>query len=272
MQLQSLLVCRRSEVVMDQPLVLAEVADAVTLLTLNHPEKRNALSRAMLSCLRDHLARLATNRGQRVAILRAAGPVFSSGHDLRELTGASPDDAKSLFALCTEVMLAIRRLPQPVIAQVQGLATAAGCQLVASCDLVVAAAEASFATPGVKIGLFCTTPGVALSRAVSPKKALEMLLTGSPISAAEAERYGLVNRVVPRERLAEETLELARQIGAASGPVVALGKRAFYEQLPLACSAAYDVAQPVIVENAQARDAQEGMRAFLEKRQPRWGC
>jgi enoyl-CoA hydratase/carnithine racemase len=168
------------------------------------------------------------------------------------------------------MMLAIRRLPQPVIAQVQGLATAAGCQLVASCDPVVAAGEASFATPGVKIGLFCTTPGVALSRAVSPKKALEMLLTGTPISAAEAERCGLVNRVVPRERLAEETLQLARQIAAASGPVVTLGKRAFYEQLPLACSAAYDVAQPVMVENAQARDAQEGMRAFLEKRQPRW--
>jgi enoyl-CoA hydratase/carnithine racemase len=255
---------------MDQPLVLAEASEAVALLTLNHPEKRNALSRAMLSSLRDQFARLATDRQVRVVILRAAGPVFSSGHDLRELTGAGAGEARSLFGLCTEVMLAIRHLPQPVLAQVQGLATAAGCQLAATCDLVVAAEEAAFATPGVKIGLFCTTPGVALVRAVMPKKALEMLLTGTPISAAEAERCGLVNRVVPRERLAEETLQLARQIAAASGPIVALGKRAFYEQLPLDCRAAYDVAQPIMVDNAQARDAQEGMRAFLEKRSPRW--
>lgn len=255
---------------MDQTLVLAESSDAVALLTLNHPEKRNALSRAMLACLREEFARLATDRQVRVVILSAAGPVFSSGHDLRELTGASAVEARSLFALCTEVMLAIRKLPQPVIAQVQGLATAAGCQLAATCDLVVAAEGASFATPGVKIGLFCTTPGVALVRAVTPKKALEMLLTGTPLSAAEAERCGLVNRVVPRDRLAEETLQLARQIASASGPTVALGKRAFYEHLPLDCRAAYEAAQPVMVDNAQALDAQEGMRAFLEKRPPRW--
>jgi enoyl-CoA hydratase/carnithine racemase len=157
-----------------------------------------------------------------------------------------------------------------VIAEVHGLATAAGCQLVASCDLVIAAEEATFATPGLKIGLFCTTPGVALVRAVAPKKALEMLLTGTPIAAAEAERCGLVNRVVPRDRLADETLALAQQIASASGPIVALGKRAFYEQLPLDCRAAYEVAQPVMVDNSQARDAREGMRAFLEKRQPHW--
>jgi enoyl-CoA hydratase/carnithine racemase len=254
----------------DQPLVLAEANDALALLTLNHPEKRNALSRAMLSCLRDHFARLAADKQVRVVILRAAGSVFSSGHDLRELSTANAIEARSLFALCTEVMLAIRNLRQPVIAQVQGLATAAGCQLVASCDLVVATEDASFATPGVKIGLFCTTPGVALVRAVMPKKALEMLLTGTPISAAEAERAGLVNRVVPRDRLADETLALARQIASASGRIVALGKRAFYQQLPLDCRAAYDVAQPVMVDNSQAADAREGMRAFLEKRQPRW--
>jgi enoyl-CoA hydratase/carnithine racemase len=251
-------------------LVQREDADHVATLTLNHPEKRNALSRVMLSQLRSRLTALEGDRQVRVVILRAAGNVFSSGHDLRELTGADRQATAALFALCTEVMLAIHHLPQPVIAQVQGLATAAGCQLVASCDLVMAAEEASFATPGVKIGLFCTTPGVALSRAVMPKKALEMLLTGTPISAREAERFGLVNRVVPRERLAEETLQLARQICQASASVVALGKRAFYEQLPLSCAQAYETAQPIMVGNAQAGDAQEGMRAFLEKRVPRW--
>jgi enoyl-CoA hydratase/carnithine racemase len=249
-------------------LVLADVRDRVAILTLNHPEKRNALSRAMLSSLRDELRGVPAS--VRVAILRAEGPVFSAGHDLRELVACSRTEAAELFALCTEVMLAIRRLPQPVIAQVQGLATAAGCQLAATCDLVVASEEASFATPGVKIGLFCTTPGVALCRAVPAKKAMEMLLTGAPISAAEAERLGLVNRVVPKERLAEATRELAQRIAEASGATVALGKRAFYEQLPLTCPAAYDLAQPVMVENARTRDAQEGMRAFLEKRLPSW--
>jgi enoyl-CoA hydratase/carnithine racemase len=167
-------------------------------------------------------------------------------------------------------MLAIRNLPQPVIAQVQGLATAAGCQLAVTCDLVVAAEDAGFATPGVKIGLFCTTPGVAVARAAPAKKAMEMLLTGTPISAAEAERIGMINRVVPRAKLAEETLALARQIAAASRATVALGKRAFYEQVPLACAAAYGVAQPVMAANAGMRDAQEGIRAFLEKRTPKW--
>jgi enoyl-CoA hydratase/carnithine racemase len=255
---------------MDTTLVLCEVADGVALLTLNHPEKRNALSRAMLESLRDHLARIGANPEVRVVILRAAGPVFSSGHDLRELVGGTWEDYDALFALCTEVMEAIRRLPQPVIAQVQGLATAAGCQLAASCDLVVAAEEAAFATPGVKIGLFCTTPAVALCRAVTAKKALEMLLTGAPISAREAERAGMVNRVVPADRLADETLKLARQVAAASRSVVALGKRAFYEQLPLDRPAAYDLAQKVMVENALAPEAREGIGAFLEKRAPRW--
>src|SRR5262249_54725383 len=159
---------------------------------------RNALSRALLTELKEQLTRLAEQRKQAVVILRAEGAVFSSGHDLRELAGCTAEEAQSLFALCTEVMLAIRQLPQPVIAQVQGLATAAGCQLAATGDLIVAAEDASFATPGVKIGLFCTTPGVALVRAIQPRKALEMLLTGQPISAREAERFGLVNRVVAR--------------------------------------------------------------------------
>jgi enoyl-CoA hydratase/carnithine racemase len=255
---------------MDKPLVLYDSIDGVAVLTLNHPEKRNALSRAMLTSLKEQLGRAAADVAVHVVILRAAGPVFSSGHDLRELVDGDKEEYSSLFALCTEVMEAIRKLPRPVIAQVHGLATAAGCQLVASCDLVVASEAAAFATPGVKIGLFCTTPGVALSRAVGPKKAMEMLLTGTPISAADAERAGLVNRVVSADRLADETMKLARQIAAASGDTVALGKRAFYQQLPLDRPAAYDVAQRVMVDNALAADAQEGIHAFLEKRAPKW--
>jgi enoyl-CoA hydratase/carnithine racemase len=255
---------------MNPSLVLAETSDGVALLTLNHPEKRNALSRDMLSTLLDRLQHIGAEKQARVIILRAVGSVFSSGHDLRELVSSNSAQTADLFALCTEVMCTIRRLPQPVIAEVQGLATAAGCQLAATCDLVVASEEAAFATPGVKIGLFCTTPGVALSRAVPAKKALEMLLTGTPISAREAKRVGLVNRVVPLERLSAETLALARQICAASFATVALGKRAFYEQLPLSCSAAYELAQPIMSSNAQSPDAREGMSAFLEKRPPRW--
>jgi enoyl-CoA hydratase/carnithine racemase len=257
---------------MEKALVYSEIIDGIALLTLNHPEKRNALSRAMLGALKEQIARLATDQEVRVVILRAEGPVFSAGHDLRELVGGSEEEYASLFALCTEVMELIRKLPQPVIAQVHGLATAAGCQLAASCDLVVASENASFATPGVKIGLFCTTPGVALTRAVGPKKAMEMLLTGAPITAHEAERAGLVNRVVPASQLAEETIRLARQISSASASTVALGKEAFYKQLPLERSAAYQVATKVMVENALAGDAQEGMRAFLEKRTPKWGA
>ncbi len=255
---------------MNTPLILHEITDHIALLTLNHPERRNALSRAMLEALRDHLKRVGQDAAVKAVILRAAGPAFSSGHDLRELVGGTAADYESLFALCTEVMECIRNLPQPVIAQVQGVATAAGCQLVATCDLVVASEGATFATPGVKIGLFCTTPGVALCRAVPPKKAREMLLTGAPITAREAERIGLVSRVVPADRLAEETMTLARQIVAASAETLGLGKRAFYQQLPLDRPAAYEVAQRVMVENAQTADAQEGMRAFLEKRAPRW--
>lgn len=255
---------------MDKDLVLYEVVDGAAILTLNHPEKRNALSRAMLASLKRQLEQSAADPSARVVILRAAGPAFSSGHDLRELVNSSETDNASLFALCTDVMETIRKLTRPVIAQVHGLATAAGCQLAASCDLVVASEDASFATPGVKIALFCTTPAVALSRAVAPKKAMEMLLTGTPISAADAERAGLVNRVVPRERLDDETMKLARQIATASAQTVSLGKQGFYKQLPLDRPAAYEVAQRVMVENAATDDAQEGIRAFLEKRPPRW--
>jgi enoyl-CoA hydratase/carnithine racemase len=203
--------------------------------------------------------------------LRAAGPVFSAGHDLREIIDATDGERESLFALCTQAMQAVRQLSLPVIAQVQGLATAAGCQLAATCDLVVAAEEASFATPGIKIGLFCSTPAVALSRSVGQKKAMEMLLTADVVGAREAERIGLVNRVVPSGQLAAATLELARQIAAASPFTIGLGKRAFYEQLGLDVALAYQVTEREMVENARAPDAIEGMQAFLERRPPRWG-
>lgn len=255
---------------MEQSLVLYEVQDGVAILTLNYPERRNALSQAVLEQLKSHLDGIASQPEARAVVIRANGPAFSAGHDLHELVGSTEEDARSLFALCTDVMESIRKLPKPVIAQVHAVATAAGCQLAATCDLVVASEEATFATPGVKIGLFCTTPGVAVSRAVGPKKAMEMLLTGAPISAREAERAGLVNRVVPANRLEEETMALARQIAAASAYTLGIGKRGFYEQVSLDRPKAYETAQKIMIENTLAPDAQEGMRAFLEKRRPRW--
>jgi len=255
---------------MSQDRVLYEVDDGVAILTLNHPQRRNALSRAVLDALKARLAEAASAPEVRAVIIRASGPAFSAGHDLRELVGGTEDEYRAVFTLCTEVMEAIRMLPKPVIAQVHAVATAAGCQLAATCDLVVASEDATFATPGVKIGLFCTTPGVALSRAVGPKKAMEMLLTGIPITAREAQEAGLVNRVVPPNRLAEETMALARQIITASSYTIGIGKRGFYEQAPLDRPQAYDVAGQIMVENALAPDAQEGMRAFLEKRPPQW--
>jgi enoyl-CoA hydratase/carnithine racemase len=251
-------------------LLLFEIRDRIASLTLNNPQKRNALSREMLQALHDQFEKLQHDQQAQVVILKANGTVFSAGHDLKELVAANGTECSTLFALCSQVMTGIRKLPQPVIAQVHGLATAAGCQLVASCDLVVASEGAKFATPGVKIGLFCTTPGVALARAVPIKKAMEMLLTGEPISAQEAERIGLVNRVVPAERLEAETLALAEQIRKTSSSVVALGKRAFYEQLPLDLVSAYKSSEGVMVKNAAEPDAREGMQAFLEKRQPKW--
>ncbi len=248
----------------------SEIADGVAVLTLANPQRRNALSHEMLSALEAALSSIAAEPVVRAVVLRAEGPVFSSGHDLREVAGNDEAANQALFALCTRVMEAIRLLPKPVIAEVHALATAAGCQLVASCDLVVASENAAFATPGVKIGLFCTTPGVAVARAVSTKKAMEMLLTGEPLDAHQAEAAGLVNRVVPPERLHEETLALAKKIIAAAGDTIARGKRAFYAQLPLDRPAAYELAQREMVENAKSPDAQEGMRAFLEKRPPKW--
>jgi enoyl-CoA hydratase/carnithine racemase len=250
------------------PTLLVETRGPVSYWTLNRPERRNALSRGLLAELEQAITQTARDGTARVVVLAAKGTVFCSGHDLTEMTGCNEEGYRDLFAFCARVMLGLRRLPQPVIARVQGTATAAGCQLVAACDLAVAAEEATFATPGVKIGLFCTTPMVPLVRAVPAKAALEMLLTGKPISARWALELGLVNRVVPAAELDAAVQELADAIVSASPHTVALGKRAFYEQLALDEATAYERAVAVMTDNALSPDAQEGMSAFLEKRRP----
>lgn len=255
---------------MSEPLVVYELFENIATLTLNNPARRHALSSEVLAELNDRLGRIREDSTIKVVVLRSEGPVFSSGHDLREMVGSDEESYTCIFAECTEVMEAIRLLPQPVIAQVQGLATAAGCQLVATCDLAVASEDAGFCTPGVQIGLFCSTPAVALSRAVSAKHAMEMLLTGIPISAQTALDWGLVNRVVPASRLEDTVLQLARHIAKASAYTLAVGKQAFYRQLQVDRPAAYDMAQRTMVENLLAYDAQEGITAFLEKREPQW--
>jgi enoyl-CoA hydratase/carnithine racemase len=224
----------------------------------------------MLTELRDQFAAIATDKSVKCVILRAEGPAFCAGHDLRELQAANETELTAIFALCTQVMEAIRLLLAPVIAEVQGIATAAGCQLAATCDLVVAAEDATFATPGVRIGLFCSTPAVALARAVSTKKAMEMLLTGEAISAVEAELAGLVTRVVPNVELSASTTALAQQIATAASGTLSIGKRAFYEQLALDRPQAYCVAEQAMVESGLSADAKEGIAAFLEKRPPKW--
>ena len=252
------------------PGLLVENRGPVAHWALNRPDKRNALSRQLLEELEQEIARTAADAALRVVVLAAKGTVFCAGHDLGEMTGCSEEDYHDLFALCSRVMLGLRRLPQPVIARVQGTATAAGCQLVAACDLAVAAEGATFATPGVKIGLFCTTPMVPLVRAVPPKSALEMLLTGKPISAGRALELGLVNRVAPPEELDAAVQEFIDAVLAASPLTIRMGKRAFYDQLALDEGAAYERAVAVMTENAGTHDAQEGMRAFLQKRRPAW--
>jgi enoyl-CoA hydratase/carnithine racemase len=250
--------------------VAEEREGPIAWITLDRPERRNALSLELLQELLECLRAIGADREVRVAVVRASGPAFSAGHDLSEMVGRDATFFHQLFAACAEVMETLQQIPQPVIAEVQGIATAAGCQLVASCDLAVAAAEARFATPGVKIGLFCTTPMVALTRAIGPKKAMEMLLTGESITAAEALSVGLVNRVVPGSELGAATRALADRIVASSPFVVGLGKRAFYRQLPMAQADAYAYASEVMCRNAAAEDAQEGMSAFLQKRAPTW--
>ena len=240
------------------------------IVTLNRPDRRNALSLQLMWELIATLDRFASDPEIRAIILASTGKVFSSGHDLTEMTGRTVADYRRIFDVCTELMAKIQSIPQPVIAQVQGIATAAGCQLVATCDLAVASDTAQFATPGVKIGLFCTTPMVALTRAVGRKRALEMLLTGKMVDAATAAEWGLINRAVSADQLGTETRQLACQIAQASSFTVGLGKQAFYAQIDLDQPKAYAYAKEVMTMNSMADDAQEGISAFLEKRAACW--
>ncbi|MDR3749644.1 MAG: enoyl-CoA hydratase [Acidobacteriota bacterium] len=242
----------------------------IAIITLNRPQRRNALSLELMTELIDCLNLIGRERTFRAVILAAAGKVFSSGHDLSEMVGRDINHYRQVFDVCTELMTRIQSIPRPVIAEVQGIATAAGCQLVATCDLAVASDQAAFATPGVKIGLFCTTPMVALTRAVGRKRALQMLMTGEMIDAAMAAEWGLVNMVVPAAELAERTRKLATRIADASSLTVALGKQAFYTQIDLDQPKAYAYAKEVMSMNALAADAQEGISAFLEKRPACW--
>lgn len=251
-------------------LLVREESGGVTHLWLNRPERRHALSLELLKALEDAFEQIRTDGSVRVVVLGSSGKVFCSGHDLGEMRGKSAEEYRELFSTCARVMQRIRHLPQPVIARVQGFATAAGCQLVAACDLAVATQEAQFATPGVKIGLFCTTPMVPLVRNISPKKALEMLLTGQPISAQEALEAGLVNKVVEAEQLDHAVAQLTSAIVGSSSLTISLGKKAFYEQISLDEPSAYTCAVDVMVDNAMRADAQEGISAFLDKRPPHW--
>src|SRR5215468_6793362 len=266
----------RADAAAAAPALLREDIGEVALLTLNRPQARNSLCEELLAALSDALAVLAAARSVRAVVLGANGPAFCAGHDLKELTAhrSAPDRGREYFRhmmdSCSAMMQAIVHLPKPVIAAVGGTASAAGCQLVASCDLAIASAAASFATPGVDIGLFCSTPMVALSRNVARKHAMEMLLTGEAISAEEAARIGLINRVVPAGRERDEALALARQIASKSALTVKIGKEAFYRQLEMNLADAYRYTSDVMVENMLARDAEEGIGAFIEKRTPTW--
>ena len=250
--------------------VTVRVDEGTAYLTLDRPDRRNALSLELMHELLAALDELATDQDVRTVVIGGNGPAFSAGHDLSEMMGRDEAAYQELFDVCTRLMMRIHELPQPVIARVHGIATAAGCQLVATCDLAIAAEEARFATPGVRIGLFCSTPMVPLSRAIGRKRALQMLLTGEPIDAATALDWGLVNRVVPAERLDDAVRELAEAIGRASPLTVGIGKRAFYDQVDLDEAGAYDLTKTVMSMNAMADDAQEGIGAFLEKRAAVW--
>ena len=255
----------------NEPVLLEALENGVLRLTLNRPAQRNALSVELMAALTDALDRADDDGAARVVVIAGAGPAFCAGHDLRELRAEQRRGTyEAIFTQCSALMLKIVRLPKPVIAEVHGIATAAGCQLVATCDLAVAAQDARFATPGVNIGLFCSTPMVALTRAVGRKPAMEMLLTGDLIDARTARSLGLVNRVVPRADLSRESMELAEQIAAKSAFTVAIGKEAFYRQAELPLAEAYRYASEVMTRNMLAEDAGEGIDAFLEKRPPVW--
>lgn len=260
----------------EEPLLLREDKGGVARLTMNRPKQRNALSEDLMRALTAEIGAIAADPSVRAVVLGGAGPAFCAGHDLKELTAArsGADRGRAFFArtmqLCSTLMQAIVNCPKPVIARVHGIATAAGCQLVASCDLAIAVEEAKFATPGVNIGLFCSTPMVALSRNVARKHAMEMLLTGEMISATRAHEMGLVNRVVAAEALDAEVAQLAELIASKSALTVSIGKKAFYEQLEKSLADAYAYASEVMVTNMLARDAEEGIGAFIEKRDPKW--
>jgi enoyl-CoA hydratase/carnithine racemase len=248
----------------------------IALLTLNRPEARNSLSEELIAALQKAIAEIGDSDSIGAIVITGAGPAFSSGHDLKELTAHrnDPDRGRVFFAktmaACSDMMLAIVRSPKPVIAAVNGIATAAGCQLVASCDLAVASVDARFATPGVNIGLFCSTPMVALSRNISRKAAMEMLLLGEPVGADDAKALGLVNRVVEADRVVSEALELGRQIAGKPKRTLKIGKQAFHRQLDMSLEDAYRYAAAVMVENMLDEEAEEGIGAFIDKRQPRW--
>jgi enoyl-CoA hydratase/carnithine racemase len=254
-----------------QDLLLRRDAEGIAWLTLNRPAARNALSMGLMAALDDTLAAIAQDPAVRVVVIAGAGPAFCAGHDLREIRTSPRREAyEAVFALCSRLMQRIVGLPQPVIARVHGVATAAGCQLVATADLAVAADTARFATPGVNIGLFCSTPMVALTRSVGRKAAMEMLLTGDLVDAERARELGLVNRVVPETALDDAVLALARQIGGKSALTLRIGKEAFYRQAEMDLAAAYAYAAEVMTRNMLARDAAEGIDAFLHKRPPVW--
>lgn len=256
----------------EDALVLRHDDQGVTTLTMNRPQARNALSLGMLQALLEVFVAVSTDEKVKVVILAGAGPGFCAGHDLKEIRTKNYERSytEQLFGDCAELMQTIVRLPKPVIARVHGIATAAGAQLVASADLAIAATEARFATPGVNIGLFCSTPMVALSRNLANKHAMQMLLTGDLIDAETALRFGLVNEVVPAEELEARTLDWAQKIASKSALTVAIGKEAYYRQAELSLSDAYDYTRDVMVRNLEAQDAQEGISAFLEKRSPVW--
>jgi enoyl-CoA hydratase/carnithine racemase len=250
---------------------LLVVRDSPTaIIIMNRPERRNALSLELMEELLDCFGALGRSTDVRAVILAGAGSAFSAGHDLRELVGSDIGSYRHVFDTCTQLMSLIQQIPQPVIAEVNGIATAAGCQLVATCDLAVASEEAKFATPGVRIGLFCTTPMVALTRSIGRKRALEMLMTGVAIDAKTAMEWGLINRVVPGADLRATTYQMAQEISQASPFILSIGKQAFYAQIDMDQPKAYAYAKEVMTMNAMADDAQEGVGAFIEKRTPCW--
>jgi enoyl-CoA hydratase/carnithine racemase len=258
------------------PILLRETVGSIAVLTLNRPAARNSLSEALIVELHAALDDIATDKAIRAVVITANGPAFSAGHDMKEMTArrTDADRGRAYFAqlmnACSAMMQAVVHLPKPVVAAVQGVATAAGCQLVASCDLAIASEAATFATPGVDIGLFCSTPMVALSRNVPRKQAMEMLLTGEPITAETAQAIGLINHVVPAGRERDAALALANKVALKSAYTVKLGKEAFYRQAEMSLAEAYRYAAEVMTENMMARDAEEGIGAFIEKREPTW--